>query len=260
MTKPSYPRDILPQPKWIQSIIVGDILKSCPNAMLGHLLVGDYKQCIDDSAGKGMEFIRRDALPLERMVNLSCSLLGTYFMLHFFHFLPCNEGKKPWHSGMDISEELLSEENYNFYPEITVVGWPLHKVEGFSLPYPRKFAKQKEFENYQDEAVAVARERERDIIQHEWAELVADEENKKLRIAEFDGETRNNHAPTLLNYWHFTIDLYSANDNQNPLKKVSKGWGEKMATNLQDFLCNTFAFFTETSLIPRIEDEGIWVK
>ena len=44
-----------------------------------------------------------------------------------------------------------------------------------------------------------------------------------MRIADFKGETRCDHAPTMLNYWHFTIDLYAPNDNENPLKKSAKG-------------------------------------
>lgn len=260
MTIPSYPREILPQPIWVQTIVVGDILKSCPNALLGHMLVGNYKECVDDSAGEGMDFIRRNALPLARMANLSCCLLGTFFLLHYFHFLPTNEGKKPWKAGVQVSEELLSVDNYSFFPEITNVGWPLLKLEGFPLPYLRKFTKQKEFTSFQDNVVAVAKERNREIVLHEWAELTEDKDNKNLRVADFIGEVRNNHAPTLLNYWHFTIDMYSANDDKDPLKKVSKGWGEKMATNLQDFLCHSFVLLTETPQISTITDEGIWVK
>lgn len=259
MTKPSYPQEILPQPEWVQNISVCDILKCCSNAVLGHLLVGDYKQCVDDSLGEGMSFIRRESLPLERMPNLSCSLLGTCFLLEFFHFLPDNEGKEDWKTGMEITKELLSEDNYNYYPEITVVGWLLQALEGLPFPYPRKFAKQKEFVDFEVKAVAVAKDRNCEIVQREWAELVEDKENQRLKIADFTGEARINHAPTKLNYWHFTIDLYAAIDNKNPLKKVSKGWSEKMATNLQDFLCNTFVLLTDEAQIPRI-DNNFWAK
>ena len=225
--------------------------------MLGHLLVGTCKECIDDTAGEGMEFIRRDVLPLKRMANLSCSLLGTSFSLPCFHFLPDNEGKKPWKESVSVSEEMLSEQNYNYYPEVTVVGWGIQALESRPLPYPRLFAKKTEFEAYQKSAVDVAAERNVEIVQQEWAELLEDEQNKKMRVADFKGETRCNHAPTMLNYWHFTIDLYAANNNDNPLKRISKGWSEKMATNLQDYLCRTFVHLTDEAQVPRIAYEHI---
>ena len=240
--------------------MVSDILDNCTDAVLGHMLVGNYKQCIDDSLGEGMEFVRRNMLPLERIPNLSCSLLGSFFQFMFFHFLPDNDGKGSWKAGLTVRDDLLNENNYNYYPEITVVGWALKKLEGRPLPYPRQFSKQKEFTDFQNAAIAVAQNRNCEIVQHEWADLVKDEENRKLRIADFSGEVRDNHAPTMLNYWHFTIDLYAANDDKNPLKKVSKGWREKMATNLQDLLCNSFCVLNNESQVPRIENEGIWKK
>lgn len=205
MTKPSYPKEILPQQEWVQTIQVGDIISACPMAMLGHLLVGTYKECVDDSTGEGMEYIRRDVLPLKRMANLSCSLLGTYFSLPYFHFLPDNGGKEPWKESVGVSEELLSEQNYNYYPEVTVVGWALQALEGRTLPYPRLFTKKTEFDTFQKGAADVAAERNVEIVQKVWAELREDEQNKKMRIADFKGETRCNHAPTMLNYWHFLL-------------------------------------------------------
>lgn len=259
MAKPQYPREILPQKEWSQTITVGDILKDCPDTLLGHLLVGDYAHCIDDSAGEGMEFIRRESLPLERMINLSCSLLGTYFVLSFFHFLPDNEGKQPWKRGLEITEKLLVESNYNYYPNVVVVGWPLRRVENYPLPYPRKFAKQKEFADYQNKAIADAEERNCAIAQQEWANLAEDEENKNLHIANFTGEAQCNHAPTMLNYWHFTIDMYSAIDNKNPMKRISKGWSEKMGTTLQDFLCHSYVLLNSDEQVPKIAND-IWTK
>lgn len=259
MTKPQYPREILPQKGWSQTIVVGDILKETPDAILGHLLVGDYENCIDDSAGEGMEFIRRESLPLERMVNLSCSLLGTCFMLPFFHFLPDNDGKEPWKGGFEVTEGLLSATNYNYYPNVVVVGWQLRQVEHFPLPYPRKFAKQKDFVDYQNKAIADAEERNCAIVQKEWADLAEDEENKRLHIANFTGEARCNHAPTMLNYWHFTIDMYSAIDSKKPMKKLSKGWSENMGISLHDFLCHSFALLNNDEQIPQIAND-IWTE
>lgn len=260
MAKPSYPQEILPCHGWKQTMMVSDILKSCPKAVLGHLLVGNKEQCVDDSLGLGMETIRRDVLPLDRMANLSCSLLSTYFMLVFFHFLPDNEGKQTWKPDNVVTDDLLKEDNYNFYPEITVVGWYLGSLEHHPIPYPRSFAKVKEFHDFQEVATAVARNRKKEIVQKEWQDLAEDETNKKLRIADFTGEVRCNHDPTFLNYWHFTIDLYSADDNENPLKNTSKGWREKMGIWLQDYLCNSFMLLTEDEQVSKVTDKSVWEK
>ena len=96
-------------------------------------------------------------------------------------------------------------------------------------------------------------------MQKEWNDLLEDEDNKKLRIADFTGESRCNHAPTMLNYWHYTIDLYSADDSKTPLKKISKGWREKMGLYLQDYLCNSFLLLKEEAQVARIDDEHIWM-
>lgn len=259
MSKPDYPREILPQKEWKQTVAVSDILKNCPDALLGHLLVGDKQLCIDSSLGEDMCVIRRESLPLERMANLSCSLLGTYFALSFFHFLPDNVGRLPWKAGTCIVDDLLDEKNYNHYPEITVVGWYLRNIENHSIPYPRIFFKAKEFEAFQDAVAAIAKDKNEEIVQKEWNDLLEDEDNKKLRIADFTGESRCNHAPTMLNYWHYTIDLYSADDSKTPLKKISKGWREKMGLYLQDYLCNSFLLLKEEAQVARIDDEHIWM-
>lgn len=260
MAKPAYPKEVLSQPHWVESITTGDILKCCSTTLLGHLLVGDKNQCIDSSLGDGMEFIRREALPLERMANLSCSLLGTYFKLAFFHFLPDNEGKKTWKAGTLIAEELLAENNYNHYPTITVVGWHLRNLEHYPIPYPRIFSKAKDYAAFQTAAVAVADLRKCEIVQKEWHELAKNVKNEEQKIADFSGEVRCNHAPTMLNYWHFTIDLYPADDNDSPLKNTSKGWREKMGIYLQDYLCNSYILLTKEEQIPQIADKNIWVK
>lgn len=252
MAKPDYPREILPQPDWKQTLIVGDILKCCPEAMLGHLLIGDVETLFDTSAGEGMESLKRTAIPLKRMANFSCNLLGAQFVLSFFHFLPANAGAESWIKGMLVNDDLITENNYNHYSDITIVAWHMQNVEKYQIPYPRNFLKQKEFVDFQNAVANEAHEKNAEIIIREWDELT---ENDRLRVCFFNGEARCNHAPVLLNYWHFTIDLYSADNSRKPLIKISKGWSESMASNLQDYLCRTFIKLTDDSQVPIIHEE-----
>ena len=44
--KPPYPQDILPRQGWVVPIATADLLKDCPNLLLGHMLRGGVDQCI----------------------------------------------------------------------------------------------------------------------------------------------------------------------------------------------------------------------
>lgn len=258
--KPPYPQDILPRQGWTVPISTDDLLKDCPNLLIGHMLRGSVEQCIDMTAGEDMPCITRSSLPLERMANLSCCFLGSYFLISYFHFLPDNEGEAAWKEEYGMRCDLITEDNYTHYPVITVVGWLLREIENRRLPYPKVFSKQSDFEENQLKAINVAEERNCQIAQQEWQNLKCSEENKKQRIAEFIGESRCNHAPTMLNYWHSTIDIYTAFDNVNPVKKISSGWSKKLAVNLQDYLCRSFVLLKDESKVPHIANDALWVK
>lgn len=260
MLKPPYPQDILPREGWIAPIATGDLLKGCPNLLLGHMLRGGVEQCIDMTAGEDMPCIRRSSLPLKRIANLSCCFLGSYFLISHFHFLPDNAGKAAWKEEDGKRCDLITEDNYSHFPEITVVGWLLRDIENRQLPYPKAFLKQGDFEKSQLKAINVAEERNCQIVQQEWQNLKCSKENEKQRIAEFTGEARCNHAPTMLNYWHSTIDIYTAFDNVYSVKKISSGWGEKLAANLQDYLCRSFVLLKDESEVPHITNDALWVK
>ncbi len=271
MAIPPYPRAVLPQVGWKNPILSDDIIKSNKDAVLGHMLEGTEEKCIDKSLGEGMDSIRRDFLPLKRMANLSCSLFGTCFIAQYFHFLPQEKGEAKWNGNL-IEESLMDETNYRYIPEMIVVGWLLRAVHLMPLPYPRTFVCKTDYDRFMNEALPVAEERKIEIIRQSWEELKAETKAKQETDGENEtnktnditlrvvGESHVNHDPTMLNYWHFTIDLYSANDNKNAVNKISRGWREKMAINLQDYLCHNFFIITESTKISSISDNSLWVK
>lgn len=256
-----YPLEILPKETYRQEIDPAAIIEHQQRALLGHMLVGSENDSIDYSLGPDMPAIYQEALQIKRIPNLSCSLMGCCFCIENFHFLPQNKGKQPWIDDYQVEESLLeNKENYDYYPEITVVGWLLANIHLHPIPYKRSFGKKSEYDVFAQKARGVAENRKIDMYLAEWNELKAKATDNELPAAEVKGQARVNHAPTNLNYWHFTIDFYSAEDDTKPQKNISGAWRNNMALNLWDYLRHTFDVLKSEEQIPRITDQSIWLK
>lgn len=216
---------------------------------------------IDVSLGEDMPSLKMEALPIKRIPNLSCSLLGALFQLEHFHFRQENDGKKSWEEDADVPDAMLTNEaNFVYMPEVTVVGWKIAFVESCVIPYKHPFQKKSEYDAKKQGAEEVGRKRGIDVYLKEWEELTSAPQNSRLRIADFEGRAQVNHVPTNLNFWHFTIDSYPAESDVSYLKKASEGWRENMAVNFADILRRTFIYITDTTDIPPISDASIWEK
>ena len=260
MADQRYPIEILPQRGWKQCICQEEIVGHCPNALLGRKLDGDFEKCIDISAGEGKWVIYMNALPVSCIPNMSCSLLGTFFKPTYFHFLPDGEGKGGWKENVEVNETLI-DGNSVYFDTITVVAWKICNVHNRTLPYKHVFAKNKEYSSFRENAIAVSGERNiPQLYLSEWEELTANPKNEKQRIVEVNGVARVNHDPTMLNYWHFTVDQYPAESDIKPLAKASEGWRYNLALNLCDYLRHNFDIVTDSTNIPMISDERLWTK
>lgn len=256
MAKPDYPREILPQQGWRQCICTQDLVDRCPEAMLGRKLDGTKEHCINPEDNS----IYMSVLPVDSIPNLSCSLLGTFFKVNHLHFLPDNEGKTSWEEGAMVGDEMMHEDNYNHFSDITVVGWKAKEVHGKPLPYSHVFDKKALYDAFKEAAKGVAELRKIEVYLDEWEDLKKNPTNSKLRIAEVVGETRVNHDPTNLNYWHFTIDIYPAETDIKPLKDVSKGWSKSIAANFCDFLRHCYEIIENDAQVAKVEDNTLWVR
>lgn len=258
MVPHQYPRIILPCLGWKKGIKASDIKNQCKEALVGHLLEGENENLFDFSLGEDFPQIRIEALPYKRVLNLSCSLLGTFFLPEHFHFLPRNKGEETWEEDVEISEELLIEDNYRYIEKVIVVGWPLTDIHQWPIDYFRSFAKESEYDTFREKSKEISKIRNVDLFfQEEWIRLKRDTNNS--RIADAVGEARINHDPTKLNYWHFTIDMYPA-DREERVKDISKNWKNSMAIRLGDYLRQTFEIINDTFPIPQITNEKLWVK
>lgn len=261
MSIPQYPHEILPKQNWRENVPPSNVIGVCQEAILGHMLNGRREDCIDFTLGEDMISILPDKLPLKRIPGLSCCLLGTSFIVEHFHFLPSNDGKKSWHEGVVVPEEMVNENNYTYYPDVTVIGWLLKEIHKYKIPYKRNFRKQKEYEEFKKDVLAVSNTKGIvDLYLEEWEQLLENPEDKNLRIVNVFGETRVNHAPTMLNFWHYTIDLYSIDNDIKPIDNISGGWKYNMADNFCDYLRRKFVLFENDSTIPKIVDKNLWVR
>ncbi len=261
ITNLQYPLDLVSRLSWKHSIQAEDIVACCPDAIIGHWLEGPKERHLDFSLGDDMVALQPDSLPLVRIPNLSCSLLGALFHYDHFHFLQTNEGKTPWTGESDITDTMLTTDNYTYMPEITVIGWTINGVASYVIEYEHIFQKRSDYNNVKNTSANNYKKRGiESVFLKEWENLKVDPNNDKRRIAELKGGVKVNHAPTNLNYWHFTIDSYPAESDIKPLKNASDGWRKNMAANLVDYLRRSFIYITEETAIPTITDTKVWEK
>lgn len=254
-----YPFEVLPRADWKSRIDTCDIIKSCPVALLGHVLRNVSKDaCFDYSLGEDRPQITMKALPVERIPNLSCSLLGTFFKPEHFAFLPDSQGAAPW-SDSDGSQQTLLSDNNNFQPveNRTVVAWNLKEVHNRSIPYTRDV----DFKMYSEIKSKIASKNGSEmgnVCIEEWDKL-KQSTIPKNRLLPLDGRAQVNHDPLCLNYWHFTIDLYPP-DNIQQIKDTGKKWKYDMALVLREYLKFHFVMVEEDTIIPQINDKSLWEK
>lgn len=254
-----YPSEVLPRAEWKNIIDTSNVLKCCSSALLGHVLRDEPQgSCIDYSLGEDRPQITMKAMPIERIPNLSCSLLGAYFRPEHFAFLPASRGAGSWCDSDGSQEELLSDDgNFQSIENRVVVAWKLSEVHNRILPYKRDV----DYKMYSDIKSKIAPENGGEMSNacvEEWEKLMQSK-TPKNRILPLEGHVMVNHAPIRLNYWHFTIDLYP-HDNSEPIKDTGKKWRNSMALVLREYLRLHFVVVDEALKIPSIEDKTLWEK
>jgi len=240
-----YPNEITPQPSWKRGILANDIIARCSGALIGRRIDGKRQDLVDSSLGEDLEQLSEKALPIQRIPNLSTSLLGGCFLIEYFKFKTKSAGSYPWTEGSRI-EEFLTEQNYEVMKDYFVVGWELSRLNERYIPYERKFNKEKEYNNFKSSLI---NNRNDYILLEEWEKLPLNQ--NKTRCVELTGQIRVNHAPTNLNYWHFVVDQYPLPDENEPIKNV-KGWRNALTMSAWDILSKTFVYLSSPNQIPSI--------
>lgn len=255
MEQNDYPKRILPQPTWRKGISTNEILEYSQEAIIGRRIDENKDVCLDDSLGKDALAIKEDSLekilPLKRVPNLSTNLLGCNFELGDFLYIQKNEGKVDWMEGVDVSDYLQTEENFQVVSgDMFVIGWMVKDFEQWTIPYKRKFEQKKVYDQFKED-IQSKTDGDVNIFLEEYQKFCSKNKNKQL---ELDGEVRLNHRPTNLNFWHFTIDLYSMEDKDNPIMDINSSWKEQMAISVRDVLKRTFLLIPEVITPVNIEE------
>lgn len=249
-----YPERILPREKWRKGITGGEIVALCGKAVIGRRIDGRPADCIDKSLGEDNMSLKIDALPLNRIPDLSTNLLGALFRLEDFVFIQKGEGKMPWNGRETVPASMLVGSNYERQTgDMFVAGWLVCEVDKLPVPYRKTLPKKSDYEAFRKrvEADRAARTDVRTVYLEEYEKLPLNE--NRQRYCDAEGEVRIVHDPTNLNYWHFLVSLYPMDDHKHPISAAKTSWCRMMADNVGDFLRRTFCQLPEQMQPAAIE-------
>lgn len=260
MTK--YPEELIPQESWEHEISVEDILNNNQDALIGRWVKGCKTDWVDYSLGEDMPILRDKAIDMARMLNISCSLLGALFLPEHFCFITQGKGSELWKESnySAIPQEEICENNYRIDKEIFVVAWSIHDIHGMMVPYSRTFADEGSYNLFAQNVKNVVENRTSDEdlrVVAEWNELKRN--NNGAYEAEIYSQLRVSHAPTYLNYWHFLVDAYPADDDDNAVLARKNAWQKSLTLNIWNALSSSIVIIEEGTDIPQLSS-SLWSK
>lgn len=253
MESNEYPVRIIPSFGWNDDIKCDAILCVCKDAMVGRRIEGSAEDCVDSSLGEDAISLKEEALTKDEIPNLSTSLLGAKHQIEDFRFRQIGQGKAPWDKEeVGISAFCIDKDFVRIDTEFIVVGWSLFGLNNKDVPYRKTFNKKKEYDAFVDSVNKANESQNKEKIYLEEYEKLSKNENG-VSYGEYNGKVFVNHAPTKLNYWHFTVDLYPVDTPEKPLKGVKGAWREMMAENIADYLRRSFYILPDSDLPPLID-------
>lgn len=162
----------------------------------------------------------------EDVFNYSMNLLGGMFepSLHL-NIRPIGDGWQKWDGKTILSEQKVKELSAEEY------GYPIYyKVEDFhnkTFPYKKTVVKEKAYETEKDRLVKLGLSTAIGI----W--------NKDNPEVDFMGKTLVNHEPSMLNYWHVTLDVYEPGTTV-PIRKCKSAWQKQIRGYISRRLCDYY--------------------
>ncbi len=196
-----YPIRILPQKKYVRHIDVNNLYVKCQKSLLVRRL---------DVDGNPFHYIGGRKLLNEGVINddvldWSTNLLGGKFKVEDVYWRQKEKGIIEWNN------EDVNIDDYNgCYEQITsanCVFITINCLHNKSIPYKRKFGSKRNLEQYVEKTHDI----EEEAIKH-WG--VCDEPECHATITV-------EHKPTMLNYWHMTIEI-APRDFTEPIPRDSK--------------------------------------
>lgn len=257
-----YPEALIPHDVWKHEIAVEDILNANQDVLIGRWVKGSTKEWIDYSLGEDMPILKEKAIDQDRMFNMSCSLLGALFLPEHFKIVTKDLGSIPWVESnyATIQEDIICDKNYKIENEIFVIAWRVLHINNMRVPYSQTFISKDKYDGFIQKAKLVAENRIDDeelIVLTEWNELKKN--NDGAFVADLDSQLRVSHNPTNLNYWHFLVDAYPADDDSNPVIKRRNAWQKSLALNIWNVLSHCIIVIDNNIEIPQL-DSSVWLE
>lgn len=256
-----YPKELIPQETWEHEVAIEDILNNNQDALFGRWVKGTKSDWVDYSLGEDMPILKDKAIDMARMLNISCSLLGALFLPEHFCFITQGLGSKLWKDSnyADIPKELICKDNYRIDKDIFVVAWSIQDVHEMMVPYSRTFADEDKYNVFKQNAKSIVENRTSDEnlrVLAEWDELKRN--NNGAFETEIYSQLLVSHAPTLLNYWHFLVDAYPADDDIAVLDRKN-AWQKSLTLNIWSVLSNSIIVIEEGTEIPQL-NSSVWTE
>lgn len=280
-----YPVHILPKPSW-GIMDSGKIIRQCPSAIVARWFPGEKEEIISSEFGEGRGSLYYSAIKDMKIPNLSVNLLGTLVEIEDFRYNRRNGGDEKWEPGtlVSISDFQPEEDYYEIEGDITVIGWEMAKLHERPVNFPKDLNKEEEFYRLREEVKdqiskglgdKIPSETYNQLIIGEYLDLKvkdgikcpegidkgSSEGRKKLkklpRTIDWGGETRLNHDPRNLDYWHFVMDLYVLESPEEPILKGKQAWFKSMCNVIKDRLRRTGIYLERVPQSAKISD---WQK
>lgn len=254
---PSYPIRILPRSGWGTNFHGVNITQQTPDAVVGHRLGGDLKQCFYEDPITHTLVIEGQYLQSSRMRNLSTSLLGAAFLPEDFAFEQKENGAADWDTTTDIYLTDFREgiDYRSVTSRFCVVGWTLSELEGKDFPFKRKFESEDDFNIWK----ASLPEQTTDPNINHYLEAFT-----KIIPASYPHEEdvrvciKMIHRPTNLNYWHLTLDIFPFDDYNHEVsaEDVEKDKNIKKHTlrGIAEYLRRNSVIIDSDFNIPKINN------
>ncbi len=207
--KEPYPIDILPKSTYIERLGVENLLAKYQNLLAVRMVTG----CVEDyfiETEEGEKQLSGKVFA-NSMVNLSLNLAGGLFDTDrhaHLRFLPSgDDATRPW-KGESIPPALyLTDGNYTIYDVCFGLCFQVRDIHNRTFPFHKHFETQEERDEYERRAIVATSDEEKAYDAH----LVGVFKGKKQSV-KVNSRIKIHHAPTMLNYWHMTLDTYRPTD------------------------------------------------
>ncbi len=206
-----YPRDILPRKEFKRNLNINDLLHLYPKLLIVRRFSGNLSEHIDNTTSGPPVYL--PTIFQGNMANLSLNLSGGIFDTNssqHLRFLPKHtDASRAW-NGEDIPEYLyVPKETYEYNDDCHGLCFFCADVHEQKFPFYRHFATKEERDEFYSKTLKATTDKEKEYDAHIVEAFV----NKNKKVVVYP-RLKVHHAPTMVNYWHVTLDTYRPTDTE----------------------------------------------